>query len=186
MTLNLEAVYFDGQLKLEGSLALAEGTRVRVEITPLDDVADPLLLVATPPLDDVVDPLDAVIGICDDGPPFSLAEHHDAVVYGLKPHEGPALSRWQFLIARPHRWRRQLSIKGSNMTVGQLISTVRANRYTPEQASEELEFPLAAINEALAYYAENRDLIAMEASEERRFLSEQGYPLEPKDLPRSS
>jgi hypothetical protein len=63
---------------------------------------------------------------------------------------GKELPRWQYLIARPHRWRRQLSIKGRNMTVGQLVSTVRANRYTPEQASEELELPLAAIYEALA------------------------------------
>jgi uncharacterized protein (DUF433 family) len=93
-------------------------------------------------------------------------------------------SRWQFLVERPHRWRRQLSIKGRNVTVGQLVSTVRANRYTPEQASEELELPLTAIYEALAYYAEHRDLIEMEASEEKRRLGERGYPLEPKDLSR--
>src|SRR4051794_3476914 len=93
-------------------------------------------------------------------------------------------TRWRYLIARPHRWRRQLSIKGRNMTVGQLVSTVRANRYTPEQASAELELPLAAIYEALAYEAEHRELIELEASEERRRLGERGYPLEPKDLPR--
>jgi uncharacterized protein (DUF433 family) len=92
-------------------------------------------------------------------------------------------NRWQYLVERPHRWRRQLSIKGRNMTVGQLISTVRANRYTPEQASAELELPLAAIYEALAYYAEQRELIEMEASEERRRVSERGYALQPKDLP---
>ncbi len=97
---------------------------------------------------------------------------------------GTEIPRWQYLIARPHRWRRQLSIKGRNMTVGQLLSTVRANRYSPEQASVELELPLAAINEVLAYYAENRELIEMEASEERRRLAERGYPLDPKDLPR--
>ncbi len=97
---------------------------------------------------------------------------------------GKELPRWQYLIGRPHRWRRQLSIKGRNMTVGQLVSTVRANRYIPEQASEELELPLAAIYEALAYYAEHRDLIEMEASEERRRVAERGYLLEPKDLPR--
>ena len=97
---------------------------------------------------------------------------------------GKELPRWQYLIARAHRWRRQLSIKGNNMTVGQLVSTVRANRYTPEQAAEELELPLAAVYEALAYYAEHRELIEMEASEERRRLGQRGYPLEPKDLPR--
>lgn len=98
--------------------------------------------------------------------------------------DGKELSRWQYLIARPHRWRRQLSIKGRNLTVGQLVSTVRANQYTPEQASEEMEIPLATIYEALLYYSENRDLIEMEASEERRRMGERGYPLEPKDLPR--
>jgi uncharacterized protein (DUF433 family) len=97
-------------------------------------------------------------------------------------NSGKVLPHWQYLVARPHRWRRQLSIKGRNITVGQLVSTLRANRYTPEQASEELELPLAAIYEALAYHAEHRDLIEMEASEERRRLGERGYPLEPKDL----
>jgi uncharacterized protein (DUF433 family) len=64
---------------------------------------------------------------------------------------GAELPRWLFLVARPHRWRRQLCIKGRNMTVGQLVSTVRANRYSPEKASDELELPRAAIEEALAY-----------------------------------
>jgi len=92
------------------------------------------------------------------------------------------IARWQYLIARPHRWRRQLCIKGRNMTVGHLVSTVRANRYTPEQASEQLELPLPAINEALSYYAEHRDLIEMEASEERRRVAERGYPLGAKSV----
>jgi uncharacterized protein (DUF433 family) len=94
------------------------------------------------------------------------------------------LSHWQYLVARPHRWRRQLSIKGRNMTVGQLVSTVRANRYSPEQASDELNLPLQAIKEALAYHAEHRQLIELEANEEKRRLAERGFPLEPKDLPR--
>jgi uncharacterized protein (DUF433 family) len=93
-------------------------------------------------------------------------------------------SRWQYLIARPHRWRRQLCLKGRNTTVGQLVSTLRANRMTPEEASDRLDLPLAAIYEALTYYAENRALIELEASEERRRLAERGLPLEPKDLPR--
>src|SRR5258708_1201763 len=65
--------------------------------------------------------------------------------------------RWKHLIYRPHPWRRQLSIKGRNITVGQLMSTVRANQYTPEQASENLELPIGVIYEVLAYFDENRD-----------------------------
>src|SRR5437870_7234161 len=97
---------------------------------------------------------------------------------------GKELPHWQYLVARPHRWRRQLCVKGRNMTVGQLVSTLRANRLTPEQVSERLDLPTAAIYEALTYYAENRGLIELEASEERRRLAQRGLPLEPKDLPR--
>jgi uncharacterized protein (DUF433 family) len=85
---------------------------------------------------------------------------------------GKELPRWQYLFERPHRWLRQLCIEGRNMTIGQLVSTVRANLYTSEQASDNLELPLPAITEALAYYAENRELIEMESSEERRRLAE--------------
>ncbi len=66
MTLNVEAICVDGQLRLKQSLALADGTTVRVAITPVDDV---------------VDPLDAVIGICEGGPPDG-AEKHDEYIYG--------------------------------------------------------------------------------------------------------
>src|SRR5258708_3087993 len=81
---------------------------------------------------------------------------------------GMELAGGEYVSAGPHRWRRQWSIKGRNMTVGKLVSTVRANGYTAEQASAELDLPLAAITEALEYYGDHRDLIAMEASEERR------------------
>ncbi|HEV3260686.1 MAG TPA: hypothetical protein VG013_27780 [Gemmataceae bacterium] len=91
---------------------------------------------------------------------------------------------WQYLAARPHPWRRQLGIKGRNMTVGQLVSTIRANRLSPEQASADLGLPLEAVHEALAYFDANQDLIQAEAAEERRRLAERGYPLEPRDLSR--
>ncbi len=70
------------------------------------------------------------------------------------------------------------------MTVGQLVSTVYANKLTPERASVDLDLPVEAIQEALAYYEENKALIQMEAAEVRRQFAEGGYPLEPKDLPR--
>jgi uncharacterized protein (DUF433 family) len=101
------------------------------------------------------------------------------------PAASPGPERdWKYLVARPHPWRRQLWIKDRNLTVGQLVSTVRANRLSPEQASKDLGLPLEAVLEALAYYDANRDLIQAEAAEERRRLGERGYPLEPRDLSR--
>jgi len=91
---------------------------------------------------------------------------------------------WHFLSPRPHPWRRQLYITGRNMTVGQLVYSIRAEKYTPEQASENFELPIGAIHEALAYYAENRALIEHEVNEERRHAREMGIPLEPEDLHR--
>lgn len=91
---------------------------------------------------------------------------------------------WRHLTARPHPWRRQLSLSDRRMTVGQLVSVVSANRLTPEAAAEDLDLPVEAVYEALAYYAQNRELIQQEAAEERRRLKELGYPLEPADLSR--
>jgi uncharacterized protein (DUF433 family) len=101
----------------------------------------------------------------------------------LRSAEGP-VARWQFLVARSHPWRRQLYIKGRNLTVGQLMSTLRANRLSAEQAAEDLELPLGAVQEALHYYEENWQLIQLEAQEERRRLAEQGVVLESQHLPR--
>jgi ABC-type Fe3+-hydroxamate transport system substrate-binding protein len=92
--------------------------------------------------------------------------------------------RWRYLMSRPHPWRKQLYIKGRNMTVGQLMSTVGANRLTPQGAAIDLDLPVEAILEAQAYYEENKGLIQMEAAEERRFLAEQGLALEPQHLSR--
>ena len=66
MTITVEATYENGQLKFKEPVVLAEGTSVRVSITPVDDDYDPL---------------DAVIGICKDGPRDG-AENHDKYIYG--------------------------------------------------------------------------------------------------------
>jgi predicted DNA-binding antitoxin AbrB/MazE fold protein len=69
MSTVVDAVYENGTLKLAQPLALPEGMRVRVTITPADQNYDPL---------------EAVIGICD-GPPDG-AENHDKYIYGrLRP-----------------------------------------------------------------------------------------------------
>jgi len=65
MTITVEATYENGVLKPKQPLALAEGTEVRLAISPLGE-------------DD--DPLDAVIGI-GEGPP-DAADNHDKYIYG--------------------------------------------------------------------------------------------------------
>lgn len=91
-------------------------------------------------------------------------------------------SPWCYLVERPHPWRRQLSLKGRNMTAGQPIATMRANALTAEQAAADFELPLEAVQEAVRYCDEQKDLIALETLEERRWLMEKGYRLEPPPI----
>jgi uncharacterized protein (DUF433 family) len=81
---------------------------------------------------------------------------------------------WRHLVARPHPWRRQLYVKGRNMTVRQLVGTVKANRFTPEQAAEDLELPVEAIHEALQYAEKHKDLLESDAAYERHLLAHGG------------
>lgn len=69
MTITVEATYEKGQLKLKEPVSLAEGTPVRVSITPVNDE---------------VDPLAGVIGICKTGRTDG-AENHDQYLYGKRP-----------------------------------------------------------------------------------------------------
>jgi len=81
---------------------------------------------------------------------------------------------YKHLEARPHRWRKQLWVKGRHMTVWHLIGAMRAGGYTKEQTAANYDLPLEAIEEALAYYQENRALIEAEAEEEGRRLRAAG------------
>ena len=87
---------------------------------------------------------------------------------------------YQYLEARPHRWRRQLFLKGRNMAVVHLVYSMRANHLSPEDAVHEFGLPIEQIREALVYYHRHRDLIEGEQEEERRQLEAAGITLEPR------
>ncbi len=78
------------------------------------------------------------------------------------------MSQTLHLEHRPHPHRRQLYVRGRNMTVAQLVRTVRANGYASvEVAAEDLDLPVAAITEAQEYYASHPDVIAHDDEWER-------------------
>jgi hypothetical protein len=87
--------------------------------------------------------------------------------------------QWHYLVERPHPWRRQLYIKGRNMTAFQLVSSMNANSLSAGQAAADVDLPLAAVEEALRYCHENADLLSLEAAEQRRRLVEKGYRVGP-------
>jgi uncharacterized protein (DUF433 family) len=103
---------------------------------------------------------------------------------GNAPECEAPTSTWKHLEPRPDSWRRQYYLKARNMTVGQLVSTILANKESPEQASEYFELPLEVIQEAILYYERNKALIQQEAAVEREALAAQGFKLEPSPLSR--
>lgn len=79
---------------------------------------------------------------------------------------------FEFLIQRPHAWRRQPAFKGRRLTVGQFLHQMNVNGWTPEQAAREFDLPDQAAYEAIAYGDRHRALIEMEAAEDARTARE--------------
>jgi uncharacterized protein (DUF433 family) len=107
------------------------------------------------------------------GPTFEEA----ARALGLVPEEAPrelAAPGWSHLVLRRHPWKRQPFIRGRNMTVRQLVGTVRVNGWSDEEAAQDLGCPPEAIREAIRYAADNPELLAAEAEYERLCLSRRG------------
>jgi uncharacterized protein (DUF433 family) len=99
------------------------------------------------------------------------------------PAVQPALfEHYEYLIHRPEKGRRQPYLKGRNMTVGQLVYSMRADKMTPEQAAYEYALPLEQIHEAQAYYEIHRDIIEAEADEEGALLRSMGVLIDPPSI----
>jgi uncharacterized protein (DUF433 family) len=68
----------------------------------------------------------------------------------------------------PHSWRRQFSLKGRRLTVGQLVAQMKANEMDVLAAAAAFDLMPEAVLEALDYASKNVALLASEAAEERR------------------
>ena len=93
--------------------------------------------------------------------------------------EAPAKTEWKYLVERPHRWRRQLYVKGRRLRAFNVWMDMLVKNQTRERAAEDWDLPLEAIDEIIEYCIENRELLDMEAGEERRRLLSKGVALEP-------
>ena len=89
-------------------------------------------------------------------------------------------TQWQYLEKRPHSWRKQLYIKGRKLRAFTLWVNMNVNEMTTEEAADNWDLPLTAINEVINYCEANRELLKQEAEEERRRLEVKGVSLEPK------
>ncbi len=77
---------------------------------------------------------------------------------------------YQWLEPRPQKMTRQLCIKGRNMTVWHLVYHIVIGSRSPEEVAQDLDLPLEAVQEALSYYHENKDMIDAETEQTARDL----------------
>ena len=91
--------------------------------------------------------------------------------------EPPAKGSWKYLVERPHKWRRQLYVKGRRLPAAVVWSDMLVNNQTKEAAAEDWDLPLDALDEIVEYCEQNRALLDMEADEERRHLVAAGVDL---------
>jgi uncharacterized protein (DUF433 family) len=103
-----------------------------------------------------------------------------------KAEKETPVAPWQHLVARQHPWRKQLYLKGRNMTVRRLVGGIKANGFTEEQAAANYHLPVEAVREALSYAEANAELLELEAAYERYLLARGGKRRAPQPVPSSS
>lgn len=87
-------------------------------------------------------------------------------------------STWQYLVSRPHPWRRQFYVKGRRLLASTVWQDMLVNELNNEEATDNFDLPSSAIDEIIRYCEANKDLIKMEAEEERYRLRERGVSVE--------
>jgi uncharacterized protein (DUF433 family) len=96
------------------------------------------------------------------------------------PAAGPVVfDDYRYLVNRREKGREQPYLRGRNMTVGQLVYSMRANNLTIEEAADDFNLPVEQVLEAQAYFQTHSDLIFREMAKETLSLVEQGANLEP-------
>lgn len=100
-----------------------------------------------------------------------------AVIQSLQ--NPPPIENWQYLVSRPHAWRKQLHIKGRKLLASTVWQDMVINQMLPEQAAADWDLPLSAVYETIQYCESHKDLLKLEADEERYRLEAKGVSLEP-------
>lgn len=93
-----------------------------------------------------------------------------------------AVEPWHYLVRRRHPWRKQLYVKGRNMTARQLVGSMKANHLDEAATAADFRLPVEAVREAVAYVEGNRELLETEAEIERLMLKRGGFARGPQPV----
>jgi len=94
--------------------------------------------------------------------------------------EAPNYWPWTYLVQIPHPWKKQLCVKGRKLPAAAVWTGMMVNKLSRDEAADNWELPLAAIDEIIEYCEANKELLEMEAAEEGRRLAQKGIKLEPE------
>lgn len=86
--------------------------------------------------------------------------------------------QWQYLLARPHPWRKQLYIRGRKLLASTVWQDLVTNQMSLEEAAENWDLTLSAIDEVIRYCESHQELLKSEADEERYRLEAKGVTFE--------
>jgi uncharacterized protein (DUF433 family) len=89
-----------------------------------------------------------------------------------------SMENWQYLVARPHPWRRQMYIKGRKILAFTIWQDMIANNMSREEAAENWDLSLLVIDEVILYCESHQQLLKLEADEERYRLEIKGVLIE--------
>jgi len=99
-----------------------------------------------------------------------------AVIQSLQ--NPPQFEDWQYLVSRPHAWRKQLYVKGHKLLASTVWQDMVTNQLSPEQAAENWDLSLSAIYEVIQYCESHQEILKLEADEERYRLEVKGVSIE--------
>lgn len=94
--------------------------------------------------------------------------------------ESPNYWPWKYLVEIAHPWKKQLYVKGRRLSAANVWLDTEVNKLSRNQAADNWELPIEAIDEIMEYCEANKELLQMEAAEEERLLIEAGVKLEPE------
>ena len=89
-------------------------------------------------------------------------------------------TQWQYLEPRSDSWRKQLYLEGRKLRANTVWSDMLVNGDSIEEAADNWDLLVEAVEEVIRYCETHRELLCAEAESERRYLEERGVVLEPK------
>jgi uncharacterized protein (DUF433 family) len=90
---------------------------------------------------------------------------------------------WKYLVQRAHPWRKQLYLRGRNLTARQLVGAIRANELDEQTAAANYQLSVEAVREAMAYVESHQALLEAESEIERLMLKREGTSRGPQAVP---